>query len=91
MLETIWKIRAVRITTGLFLIIVGLIGGVLPVIPGFILYVPGTIILLKEMPFLRIIAARVFKRTPGFKSFFRIARDWVYRKTGFKITFKKKN
>ena len=57
-------VRVARIVGGTLLILVGLLGFVLPVIPGWILLIVGLGLLAQDVPFARRLLERVRKRMP---------------------------
>lgn len=93
MIKRLWKWRLVRVVVGIWLVLVGVILGLLPGPGGFIFWLPGVIILLADVPFLRIIAARFLKFFRKFKFarlFMRKMRVFIKDKTGWSVWFKKR-
>lgn len=45
--------RAVRIATGLILVLVGVVGLIMPIMPGWIFLIPGLVILADHFPPIR--------------------------------------
>lgn len=67
--KCLWQIRQVRISAGCALVLCGLILGLVPFLPGFLLGIPGLAILAREFPRLKKYAApfeRVFARLKRF-------------------------
>ncbi len=62
-----------RISLGIVLVILGLLGGLLPIIPGFVFGIPGLIILAEYFPW----AQKVLE---WFKNRFQEAREVAARK-----------
>jgi len=50
--------KIIEIIVGIFLVIIGLVGGVIPILPGWILGIPGLILLSKHFP----IAKNIFNK-----------------------------
>lgn len=51
--KQIWQIRWVRISAGCALVFCGLMIGVIPFLPGFLVGIPGLAILSREFPWLK--------------------------------------
>ena len=93
MLKQLWKWRIIRIISGVTLLLIGIVAGLIPGPGGFIFWLPGLIILLADVPFLRKIVACILKFLRKFKFarlFIRKSRLLIIKATGWKIWFKKR-
>lgn len=52
-MQCVWRMRWVRISAGCALVLCGLILGLIPFLPGFLLGIPGIAILAREFPRLK--------------------------------------
>ena len=93
MLKRLWQLRMIRIISGVFLLIIGILVGLLPGPGGFIFWLPGLIIILGDVPWMRTIVAfhlRLFRKIKFFRKLIRNSRIIIYKKTGWRFYFKKR-
>lgn len=96
MLKRLWRFRWIRIISGIFLLIVGILVGLLPGPGGFIFWLSGSIILLGEFLWLRPVAACAIKtarkirfRDYRLKRLIKRMRIFIKKKMGWNVWFKK--
>ena len=93
MLKQFWRFRWIRIISGVILIIIGFLVGLLPGPGGFIFWLPGIIIIIEEFPCMRKLTAfaiRRFRKILRLRKFIKYSKKLVYQKTGWRLYFKKR-
>jgi len=68
-----------RRIAGVFLVLLGLIGLLLPILPGWLFLVPGAVLLGCDIPTMVRFLGHLELRFPRFRGLLGIARRWLHR------------
>jgi uncharacterized protein len=71
--------RLFRLTLGIVLILIGVAGGLLPIVQGWLFVALGVLLLAPDVPFLQRLACRVERRFPRVRQMSQRFRVWLFR------------